>query len=87
MHVANCKQDLTDIEHGDIIAKPSIFPQTIKELSSRAVLKDHVNKDLVLECSLEAVDEWMIQFSEDAFLELDVIYLLEIYDVRLGYLL
>lgn len=62
MHVAKRKQDLANVEHGDIITKSTIFPQSVKKLPSRAVLENHIDEALVLEGSLERVDKGMVQF-------------------------
>lgn len=63
MHVANSKQYLANIEHCDIIAKTSIFPETIKELSSWTKLENHIDKGVILKCSFQRIDEGMIELS------------------------
>jgi hypothetical protein len=87
MHVADGQQDLADIEHGHVIAKPPVLPQPVEELPSRAELEDHVDKGVVLEGSLEGVDEGVVQLSQDLLLQLYMLHLLQIYDVRLRNLL
>ena len=63
MHVANGQQNLTDIKHGDIVAKASVFPESIEELSSRTKLEYHVNKSVILKSCLQRVDKRMVQFT------------------------
>ncbi len=68
VHVADCQQNLADIEHGYIVAKPPILPEPIKELSSRAKLEDHIDKSVILKGSFERVYERMVQLGEYLFL-------------------
>jgi hypothetical protein len=68
MHIADGKQYFTDIEHSHIVAKSSILPKPIEELSPRAKLEDHIDKSIILEGRLEGIDEGMIQLAENAFL-------------------
>ena len=60
VHVTDSKQNFTNIEHGNIVAKTSVFSQTIEQFTSWTELKYHVDKNFVLECSFEGIDEWMI---------------------------
>ena len=86
MHVADGEQYLTDIEHGYIIAEPSIFTKSVKKLTSRTKLKDHVDEGHILEGSFEGVNEGVIEFTEYFLLEFDVLDLFEIDDMWFGYL-
>ena len=87
MHVADCQQDFSDIKHGHIIAKAAILTQAIEQLPTRAELEQHVDEGLVLERSLQRVNKWVVEFAEDLFLKLDVLYLFEVHYVRFRYLL
>jgi hypothetical protein len=49
MHVAQCQQNLTCIEHSYIIAEPPILPQPIEQLTSTAIFEQHVDKYVILE--------------------------------------
>jgi hypothetical protein len=84
VHVAKCKQNLASVKHGDIVAEPTIFPQTIEQLASTAVLKHHVDKQIVLKGSLQFVNEGMMKLAEDFLLEFDMFHLFEVDDVGLG---
>lgn len=79
--MAESEQYFTDVEHGDIIAKSAIFSEAVKELSSRAILEDHIDEDLILKRGFEGVDEGMIELHKDVFLEFDVFNLFQIDDV------
>lgn len=68
MHIADSQQYLADVKHGDIVAKASIFAESVEQLASRAELEDHVDEGVVLEGSLEGVDEGVVEFAEDALL-------------------
>ena len=63
MHVANGQQNLADVKHSDIVAKTSVFPESIEEFPSGTKLEDHVDKGIVLKGYLQRVDEWMVQLA------------------------
>jgi tRNA G37 N-methylase TrmD len=68
VHVANGKQDLTNVEHSNVVTEPSIFPKAVKKLSSRTELEDHINEGVILEGGFEGVDERVIELAENLFL-------------------
>lgn len=53
MHVTKSQQNLTDIEHSDIVTESTILPQPIKKLPTGTILEYHIDKAIVLERSLE----------------------------------
>lgn len=53
MHIADGQQNLADVEHGDIVAKPSILAESVEQLPSRAKLEDHVDEGIILKGSFE----------------------------------
>lgn len=87
VHVADGQQDLADVEHGHVVAKTAVLAQPVEELAARAELEDHVDEGVVLEGSLEGVDEGVVELSQDLLLQLYVLHLLQVYDVRLRNLL
>lgn len=68
MHIADGEQYFADIEHRNVIAKSSILPQAIEELSPRAKLEDHIDEGIVLEGGFEGIDEGVVELAEDALL-------------------
>lgn len=78
MHIADGEQYFADIEHSNVVAKPSILPQAIEELSPRAKLEDHVDEGIVLEGGFEGIDEGVVELAEDALLKLYVLHLLQV---------
>ena len=86
MHVADSEKNLADIKHSNIVTEPSIFTESIEELSSWAKLKYHIDEGVILECSFEGIDEGMVELCEYLFLEFDVFDLLEVDYVWFWYL-
>ena len=87
MHVANSQQDFANVKHADVIAEPAVFSQTIKQLAASTVLKNHVNKNIVLEGCLQGVNKGMVELRKYFLFEFDVFDLFEVDNVRLRYLL
>ena len=63
MHVADSQKDFADVEHGYVVAKATVFPKTIKKLSTGAELEDHVDEDIILEGGFKRVDKGMVQLT------------------------
>lgn len=78
MHVTNGKQNLTDVEHTNIIAKPSILSQPIEKFSTSTIFENHVNKNVILESCFQRVNKRMIQLSKNFFLKFDVFDLFQV---------
>ena len=68
VHIADGQQNFADVEHGDIVAKASVLAESVEQLAPRAELEDHVDEGVILEGSLEGVDEGMVELAEDALL-------------------
>ena len=87
MHMAKCQQYFTDIKHSYIVTEAAIFSEAIEQFSAWAVLKNHVDKTIILKGCFERIDERMIQLHKKILLKFDVLNLLEINDVAFGELL
>ena len=83
MHIANGKQNLGDVKHGDIVAKTTIFAKSVEELPTRTELEQHINESLILERGLQGIDERMVQLVQDFLLQFNMLHLFQIHDVRL----
>lgn len=87
MHVANSQQNFANVKHADVIAEPAIFSQTIKQLAACTVLKNHVNKYIVLKGCLQGINKGMVKLRKYFLFEFDVFNLFKVDNVRLRDLL
>lgn len=77
--MAEGQKNFTNVEHGHIIAKSAIFPESVEEFASWTVFEDHVDEGVILEGGFQRVNKRMIQLHQDLFLHLDVLDLLQVY--------
>ena len=60
------------------MTKSAIFPQSVKELSPTAELKEHVDESVVLKGGFQFIYERVPELVKDLFLQSDVVHLLKI---------
>jgi len=87
VHVAKCEENFASVEHGDVVAEATVLAKAIEKFAATAVLEQHVDKDVVLEGGLQLINERVMQFAQDALLQLDVLHLLQVDYVGLADLL
>lgn len=77
MHVTKSQQYFANVKHCHVITKSAIFPQSIEQLTSRTILKEHINKSLILKGSFKRVYERMVELHQNFLFHFYVINLLE----------